>query len=344
MNSLERVRNTLAGRPADHLACQPMLMMFAARHCGVKYIDYCRDGRILAEAQWRTVEDFGVDATITCSDPAREVIDIAGDGSVDWFDDQGPVINESRAALSDKSRLRTLRVPDLPEGGRMYDRVRSIRILRQHAGADLSVVGWVEGPLALAAELRGLNNLMLDFIDDPAFVHDLLDFCAAVAIAYAPAQIEAGADTIAMSDAAASMIGPELYRDFVQPRQKRVYESIKSRDPHVMTRSHMCGRTNELAGLMRQMAVDIYEIDFPSDLGAMRRGLDDCVISGNISTITDLLQGTPAQVYAAAAACHRICGARHIVNPGCEVSPLTPPDNLRAIVRYAREHRPVDQP
>jgi len=74
---------------------------------------------------------------------------------------------------------------------------------RKELGPGDSVVGWIEGPLALAQELRGLNNIMVDFTDDPGFVRDLLDYTAEVAIRYAPVQIETGAGTIGMSDAAA---------------------------------------------------------------------------------------------------------------------------------------------
>jgi hypothetical protein len=35
----------------------------------------------MAEAQIRLVGDFGIDCLLTCSDPAREVIDIASDES-----------------------------------------------------------------------------------------------------------------------------------------------------------------------------------------------------------------------------------------------------------------------
>jgi len=112
MTPLERVRATIAGEPVDSLAAQPMVMMFAARHAGMRFIDYTLDGLKMAEAQLKVTADFDLDCLLTCSDPAREVIDIAGDGSVDWFDDQGPVINEERAALLDMSRLKSFEVPD----------------------------------------------------------------------------------------------------------------------------------------------------------------------------------------------------------------------------------------
>ena len=343
MTSIERVRRLIRGEPVDRLPVQPMAMMFAARHAGIPFIDYTKDGRKLAEAQLKLAEDFGLDCLLTCSDPAREVIDIAGEGSVDWFTDQGPAINEDRAALADKDRLRTFRLPDPLGGGRMHDRVNAIDFMRRSAGPGMSIVGWIEGPLALAAELRGVNTIMLDFLDDPAFAHALLAYCADVALAYAPAQIAAGADTIGMSDAAASLIGPRLYEEFVWPEQRRVLMALRDRHPQVLRRLHMCGRTDALFSKMAELPVDIYEIDFPANLELARARLGaGRVLAGNVSTITDLMQGTPETVYAACRRCHEIAGRDFIVGAGCELSPLTPPENLRAMVAYAREHRPED--
>ena len=341
MTPLERIRFTLAGKPVDSLPAQPMVMMFAARYAGMPFIDYTRDGLKMAEAQLRVTEDFDIDCLLTCSDPAREVIDIAGDGSVEWFEDQGPAINEERAALLDMGRLKTFRIPDPMGGGRMHDRIRGIEKMAREIGGHRSIVGWVEGPLALAQELRGLNHVMMDFLENPSFVDDLLEFSADVAIPYASAQIAAGADTIGMSDAAASLIGPTHYRRFVQPRQKRVLEAIRAAHPGIITRLHMCGQTGPLLEAMAELPADIFELDFPVDLNLARKHLGaHRVISGNVSTVSTLLTGTTDAVYREAARCHAISGARHIVNSGCEVSPMTPPDNLRALIRYAREHRP----
>jgi MtaA/CmuA family methyltransferase len=338
MRALERVQNVVAGKPVDRLPAQPMIMMLAAKHLGVSFLDYTRDGRLMAAGQLKIAEDFDIDCLLTCSDPAREVVDIAGEDSIEWLLDQGPVINEEKAALADRARLRQFRVPDPFGGGRMHDRIKAIEIMRREADGEKSIVGWVEGPLALGAELRGLSRIMTDFLDDPAFVADLLDFTAEVAIRYADAQIEAGADTIGMSDAAASMMGPKFYAQFLHPRQQRVFQHLKQRHPQVLTRQHMCGQTGPLIERMKELAVDIYELDFPVNLAQAKCRLGERVISGNISTVTTLLRGEPNEVYEAARQCHQICGPCHIVGSGCEVSPLTPPDNLRALVQYAKDH------
>ena len=144
-----------------------------------------------------------------------------------------------------------------------------------------------------------------------------------------------------MSDAAAGLIGPVLYEEFLWPQQKRVLETLKRNHPDVLLRQHMCGRIDKLFPRMAQLPIDIYEIDFPASLELARAQLGpNRTLAGNVSTITDLLEGTPDRVYEACRRCHQISGRHFIVGAGCEISPLTPPENLRAMIAYARDHRP----
>jgi MtaA/CmuA family methyltransferase len=324
----------VSGHPVDRLPVQPMLMTFAGKFAGIPFGEYCRKGEKLAEAQLKTWRALGTDMLLTCSDPAREVIDLAGEESVRWFEDQPPAIFEENAALKDKSRLKTLSMPDLSKPGRMQDRLKAIRILRREAGPDAVIVGWVEGALALAAELRGINAIMLDFYDDPDFVEELFTFCADLSCEYAAAQVQAGADSIGMSDAAASMMGPEFYEKHLWPRQRQILSTIRQNG--AMSRLHMCGCTDALLGKMAELPVDVYEIDFRTNLAKARKTFgDEAVICGNIDTIGVMLHGDSERVRAEAEKCHRICGNRHIVAPGCETAPLTPVENVKTLVRYA---------
>jgi uroporphyrinogen-III decarboxylase len=139
------------------------------------------------------------------------------------------------------------------------------------------------------------------------------------------------------------MMGPKYYREFLFPRQLRVAESIRQAHPEVLVRLHMCGNTDPLIPQMKQLPVQIFEIDSPTNLSAARAALGpNRVILGNVSTITDMLEGTPGQVYQAARRCHRTCGKFHIVGTGCEVPPTTPAENLHALARYSREHQPQE--
>jgi len=341
MTSLERVRRTLRGEEIDHLVAQPFCMMFAAEYSGFKYVDYTRDHRKVVEAQLRLVDDFGIDGVVLSTDPARELIDLVGDGSIDWIDNQGPVVNEERAYMDDPRKLLKLKPADPLGGGRMHDRVMGVEKLRKAVGNDVSVIGWIEGPISFASELRGINHVMEDLILDEQVACDLFDFAVEQEVAFARAQLDAGADTIGMGESATCLLGPKHYETFVLPRQKKILEMIRESHPHATLRFHCCGNTTHLLKCIATLPADIIELDYLVDLSVTRPTFSQ-TISGNVSTVETLLTGTPDDVYAAARRCHRGAGANFIVGSGCDVAPMTPHDNLRALIRYAREHKPTD--
>src|SRR5260370_16130023 len=131
MTGKQRILAKLRGEPVDSLPLMPITMMFAADLAGVRYGDYARDHRVLADAQMAVAERFGIDYVSAISDPAREASDLGA--AVAWFDDQPPAIVESRALLEEKSKLAGLRLPDLAAPGRMRDRVEAVRLLAERA-------------------------------------------------------------------------------------------------------------------------------------------------------------------------------------------------------------------
>ncbi len=335
MNRRERVLEHLAGRPVDRLPFMPITMMLAAAHVGARYRDYCTDYRVLVEGQVRTAEAYGLDYVNTMSDPAREAADCGA--LVEYFDDQPVALREEAALLADKVRLAALRVPDPLGGGRMHNGVKAVALHRERVGKDLVVEGWIEGPMAEAADLRGINTLMLDFYDDPVFVRDLFEFVLAMELRFAAAQVEAGADVMGVGDAAASLVGPQIYREFVWPYEKRLVDGL--RELGVKTRLHICGDTRFHLEGMGRLGCDVVDVDYPVSMGEARERMGPGqVLLGNVNPVTVMKEGTPGAVVAAVAACHRAAGKRFIVGAGCEVPRGTPPENLRAMGEYAAGH------
>jgi MtaA/CmuA family methyltransferase len=318
------------GRP-DRLPLMPITMMFAARHAGVKYRDYARDHRVLAEAQMRTAETYGFDYVSAISDPAREASDLGA--AIEWFENQPPAIVESQALLSEKSRLANLSLPDPETAPRMRDRVEAVRLLRQRAGQDLLVEGWVEGPCAMSADLRGVNTLMLDFFDDPAFIRDLFDFTIEMELRFARAQIAAGADIIGVGDAAASLIGPKLYFDHVQPYERKLVEAIQQAGAPV--RLHICGKTRKLYRGMAATGAAMIDLDSMAPIAEARAEMGpEPVLAGNLDPVRVMRDGTPEGIRSALAECHRAAGSAYIVAAGCEIPDGTPEANLRAMSNF----------
>ncbi len=327
----------LDGRPVDHLPVMPLTMMFAARLAGVPYRQYCTDHRELARAQTLVAERFGFDHVSAISDPAREAVDLGA--AVTWFDDQPPALDDTRALLENKATLATLTPADPLGGGRMTDRVRGVELLRATGGRSRLVEGWVEGPCAEAADLRGISTLMLDFADDPEFVDDLFGFAVRQAVAFARAQVDAGADIIGVGDAAASLVGPAIYREVVAPYEQRLIDEIHAMGARV--RLHICGNTRRSVDAMAALGADIVDLDslVPLDRARADAGPNQ-VLLGNLNPVTELMASTPDAVERRVAACHAAAGPRFIVGAGCEIPAATPLENVDAMTAYARATRP----
>jgi MtaA/CmuA family methyltransferase len=334
MTGKERILSVFADQPVDHLALMPITMMFAADQIGAHYRDYVLDYRILVEAQVTTAEKFGLDYVSCISDPAREAADCGA--KVQIFEDQPPGFDEHNSLLGDKSLLAKLAMPDPLSGGRMHDRVKAAALFKEKVRHDKLIEGWIEGPCAEAADLRGINSLMTDFYDDPGFVRDLFEFVIAMELRFAKAQIEAGADIIGMGDAAASLVGPKVYDEFVWPYEKRLVDGLHLLG--VPVRLHICGNTQRILTGMGRLGCAMVDLDIASLAeGRAKMGARQ-VLAGNIHPVHVLRNGTPESVAAAIAECHAQAGSPYIVAAGCEVPRGTPHENLRALEEYARAH------
>jgi MtaA/CmuA family methyltransferase len=335
MNSRERVLAMLEGRPVDSLPAMPITMMFAADQIGAKYFYYATDYRVQADAQVCVAERFDIDHVSVISDPGCEASALGA--PLKFFLDQPPAIDEENALLKDRAMLASLKVPDPARPGRMRNRAQAVRLMKERVGNDKVVEGWIEGPCAEAADLRGINSLMLDFYDDPAFVRDLFEFVVEMELRFAKFQIEAGADLIGVGDAAASLVGPKFYDEFVWPYEKKLVDALHAEG--IKTRLHICGNTRRILEGMGRLHCSIVELDSLSPVSEGREKMGpEQVLLGNLDPVRVLKDGTPESVYEAVGECHRQAGGRFIVGAGCEVPRGTPSANLLAMVRYAREH------
>jgi MtaA/CmuA family methyltransferase len=326
----------LEGKPADRLALMPITMMFAGDQIGAKYGKYATDYRVMVEAQLRTAERFEFDFVSGISDPSREAADFGA--AIQIFPDQPPAIDENNALLAEKETLAKLKLPDPLGGGRMHDRVKAMALFKERAGHDKYIEGWIEGPCAEGADLRGINTLMLDFLDDPVFIRDLFALVVENGLRFAKAQVEAGADIIGVGDAAASLVGPAIYEEFVWPFEKQLVDGLHALGTRV--RLHICGNTRPILEGMGRLGCDIVDLDWmaPMDEARAKMGPEP-VLLGNLDPVRVLRNGTPKDIIAAVAECHRQSGARYIVGAGCEVPRDTAPENVLALLEYAKSHR-----
>ncbi|MDR2674144.1 MAG: hypothetical protein LBC18_04565, partial [Opitutaceae bacterium] len=110
---------------------------------------------------------------------------------------------------------------------RMRNRIEVMQRYCAENGRAHSIMGWVEGPAAEAATVRGVENFFMDLLTDPENAGALMDTCVEVAIAFAKMQAAQGADTIGFGDAVASQVSWPVYSELVLPREIRLVSALR---------------------------------------------------------------------------------------------------------------------
>lgn len=324
MTGYERYHAMLQGRPVDFVPRLPILMQYAAEYIGSDYAAFASDYRVLVEANIRCVQEFGIDQFNTMSDPYRET---QGFGSqIEYMKNAPP---RSTHPLADDTELSHLPEPDPLSSERMFDRVQAVRMYKEQGDA-YSIMGWVEGPAAEAADLRDVSNFMMDLLDDEGYACALMDRCVEVAIDFARVQIDSGADTIGIGDAVASQVSPQVYEKLIQPREKQLVSAIQSMG--AIVRLHICGNITHLLPGIADLHVNVLDVDHMVDMQTVRQIVGTQVaLAGNIDPVSGVLRGTPKNIRQFMQQTYETVGNPFMVNAGCEIPPGTPVENLMAL-------------
>ncbi len=336
MNGKARITAAIANKPVDSLPLIPISMQIAADAIGIKYRTYATDWREQVRGQLAFAELYDIDHVSVISDPATESADCGA--SIIYHDDSPPAIDEENALLKDKTALATISIPDPRGGRRMTNRLRAVEELKSQVRDEKIVEGWVEGPVAESCDLRGISRLMMDFFDDPDFVTDLMEFVFEMEMAYAREQIACGADVIGIGDAAASLIGPDLYEEFAFPLHVRYVQEIHKMG--ALVRLHVCGDSRPLLPFLPKIKADIVDLDHIAPVALAREQAGPTqVLSGNVDPVTILKDGTPETVTREIERCYVDADrSAYMVAAGCEIPRGTPAENLAALSRFARSH------
>ncbi len=326
MTNRQRYLAVLDGRPVDFLPRTPVLMQFAAEFIGSNYGEFARDLRTLTRANLECARHFGLDQSSAISDPYRET---QGFGAEIIYE-RDAVPHCRKHPLEDSTDLARLTRPKPLEAVRMRDRIEAVGAYREQTSGEYSILGWIEGPAAEAADLRKADNFFCDLIEEPEFASELMSLCVEVALDFAREQIKAGADTIGIGDAVASQVSPHVYEKLILPQEQRLVRGVKEMGAKV--RMHICGNITHLLPRLATLGLDVIDVDHMVSLAKVRETLGRAVaIGANLDPVADVLRGPPARIREKLERCDRAAGNPFIVNAGCEIPSGTPEENLKAL-------------
>ena len=227
-------------------------------------------------------------------------------------------------------------VPEnLLERGRITTALEAIEILQYHLGQKIVINAKVTGPFTIAGHVFGVGNFLSWIKTNPEFVHDAMSRTVEVTKELAKAFLAHGAEVISVSDPTSSgdLLSGVYYEEFVFPYHKDVAASIQA--PSTL---HICGYTKELLAHIRHTGFDGFSFEEKVDVMTAKKLLgDDISLIGNISPVATMLQGTPEKVTTEAVACMQ--KGIDLLSSGCTLSPLTPLENIRALVKAAEQYQ-----
>jgi uroporphyrinogen decarboxylase len=151
--------------------------------------------------------------------------------------------------------------------------------------------------------LRGMENLLMDFAENPVFVHDLMDAICEHDFEIIDWALKFNPDIIHFGDdwgqQRGLIMGPKLWRAFIKPRVARLYKRV--RDAGKIVSIHCCGDVHEIFDDLVELGVQLFNPFQPEvmDVYAIRKKYHGrMAFHGGMSIQQVLPFGKPAEVRA----------------------------------------------
>ena len=145
--------------------------------------------------------------------------------------------------------------------------------------------------------LRGMENILMDFLDNPGFVHELFNKIADYNIAQLREACKYDIDAVYFGDdwgqQTGLIMGSKLWHQFILPPLKRMYNAVHEEGRFVMI--HSCGKVDELFPSLIEAGVDCFNPFQPEVMdvyGLHRKYIGRLAFHGGLSIQKTLPLGT----------------------------------------------------
>ncbi len=152
--------------------------------------------------------------------------------------------------------------------------------------------------------MRGMENLMMDFLTAPAFVHELLQRIADYNIAQITEALKYDIDAVYFGDdwgqQRGLQMGPRLWAEFIRPELKRMYSAVREAGKYVTI--HSCGKVDELFDDLIELGLNCFNPFQPEVMDVfdlMKRYKGRLAFHGGLSTQQTLPYGSVEDVKSA---------------------------------------------
>lgn len=347
MTGKERIKSAIKFEEHDRVSCFPLIHWGTAGIYGVTVEDYAKNPEIQAQSLINCCEMFGYDGINAGVDV---IIEAEAFGGTTVFPADSPPFLKTHPINSDIDKLKILRglkVLDPEISGRMATQIKATEKVVKKIGKEKYIMSFIMGPLNCASQLRGVQNTIMDFILDPDYVEELMDFALKQILEYGKCLAKTGVDCIGIGEALASpnFNSPEHIYKFDFPRLVKLINGLH--ESGVDTLLHICGDINPIfnfgkkigINILKETGADILDIDYQIKMEDAIKEAKVCC-RGNLDPSSVLLNGSKEMVLDYSKDIILNAGPTNgaILGAGCDMSYKTPKENIAAMMEAIEKY------
>ena len=159
---------------ADRVPVCAQMHEFAMKEIGAKPLEFYRTPEMLVNGTLEVQQKYGIDVPVLDYDVYNIEAEAIGQEII-FSDDHMPDVDRTKPLIRDREDLKKIRTPDFDMEGRFVQVIEMNRLFRHVIGGQTEVTLRFCAPFSLAANIRGIEQLIMDIYTDPDFARSLLD-------------------------------------------------------------------------------------------------------------------------------------------------------------------------